>query len=138
MDKPIQQMQQKMSLERLKPSCATIIPIMVIFGIIRGYFGNGPVAIPPMNPWDIPQLGSMMWGTIAMKGVNGETIGYVIPKEWGMINFTAFYFLCSFTFNTIIQKLAGTSTGSAGMGGFDQMFERAKYDSYKTQNKKHK
>jgi uncharacterized membrane protein (DUF106 family) len=121
MDKPIQAMQQKMGLQRMKPMLFTCIPYMIIFPIIAGFFrsatGNSPVAIPPMNPWDIPLLGGMMHASTEL-----------IPIQAGLINYTTWYILCSFTCNTIIGRLAGTYQG----GGFGQMFDQAKYDSYKT------
>lgn len=122
-DQAIQKMQQSMSLQRLKPTCITFLPMIIFFTVIRGFYtANGnqlPVAIPPMNPWDIPQLGSMMWGI-------SDTVG----KKMGMINFTAWYFLCSFTFSTLFQKIFGIRTSQSG--GFGEMFQSSKYDKYKT------
>lgn len=126
-DKPIQEMQKKMSLERLKPSCVTFLPMIIFFYALRGFYSMQglekvimlPVAIPPMNPWDLPMIGSMMWGYI-----EGS-----IPPSLGMINFTAWYFLCSFTCSTIIQKLLGMQ--APGGGGFGDLFDQSRYDSYK-------
>jgi len=121
MDKPVQAMQQKMGLQRMKPMCFTFIPYMIIFPIIAGFFrsatGNAPVAIPPMNPYDIPLIGGMMHASTEL-----------IPVSAGWINYTTWYILCSFTCNVIIGRLAGTYQGA----GFGQMFDQAKYDSYKT------
>ena len=124
MDKPIQTMQQKMGLQRMKPMLFTCIPYMVIFPLIAQFF-PGPVAIPPMNPSIIPFLSDMMAGILR----HPETGVVIIPKGWGMIGYMAWYVLCSFTANMIIGRLAGTQQSGGGLG---QMFDQAKYDSYKT------
>jgi len=124
MDKPIQTMEQKMGLQRMKPMCFTFIPYILIFPLIGGFF-DGPVAIPPMNPYDIPLIGQMMWGILR----HPETGVIIIPASWGMIGYMAWYVLCSFTANMIIGRLAGTQQSGGGLG---QMFDQAKYDSYKT------
>jgi uncharacterized membrane protein (DUF106 family) len=116
-DKAVQKMNQKMSLERLKPTCITFIPMLVMFWLIRNFYGNLPVAIPPMNANDVPYIGAMM-------AAAAETIG--ITFETGMINFTAWYFLTSFGMNTLIQKLLGM-TPAGGAGGFGQLFDQSKY-----------
>ena len=123
-DKAVQKMNQKMSLERLKPTCLTFIPMLVMFWLIRGFYGNGPVAIPPMNANDLPMIGDMM---AAAYNELGNIVGVsVITKLTGMINFTAWYFLCSFGMNTLIQKLLGM-TPAGGAGGFGQMFDQSRY-----------
>jgi uncharacterized membrane protein (DUF106 family) len=113
-DAGIQKMQQKMSLTRMKPMCITTIPLILMFYVIRNlYVMEGaqiPVAIPPMNPWDIPYLGKMMWATF------NSTIRD-IPASEGLINFTSYYFLCSLSVSTIIQKLFGIQKATGGLGG---------------------
>ena len=47
---------------------------------------------------------------------------YLYPSAFwgykGYIGFTAYYFLCSFSLNTVVQRLAGLNTGGmGGMGG---------------------
>ena len=94
------QSQQKMSLQRMKPTCITFLPMIIIFGIMNTMFAGKPVAMSPMNANDVPLIG----GFIAAGNL--------------FINFTAWYFLCSLGFNTIIQrvlKLQSQATG--GMGG---------------------
>ncbi|MHA1341783.1 MAG: EMC3/TMCO1 family protein [Promethearchaeota archaeon] len=123
-DKAIQKMQQKMSLERLKPTCITFLPMFIFFFLLRNFYTyNGiplPVAITPMNANDVPWLGNIIAGYI--DGVFGP--------EQGMINFTTWYFLCSFTFSTIIQKLMKITPVSGG--GLGDIFNQSKYQSYKT------
>jgi len=40
MDKPVQAMQQKMGLQRMKPMCITFVPYMILFPIIAGLYRN--------------------------------------------------------------------------------------------------
>ena len=56
----LKQTQQKMALSRLKPTCITFLPMIIIFSVIRGLFNNNPVAITAMNAWDIPMLGGVV------------------------------------------------------------------------------
>jgi uncharacterized membrane protein (DUF106 family) len=94
------QSQQKMSLQRMKPTCITFIPMLIIYGIMNTMLAGKPVAISPMNANDVPLIG----GFIAAGNL--------------FINFTAWYFLCSLGFNTVIQRvLKLQSQASGGMGG---------------------
>ncbi|MHA1728334.1 MAG: EMC3/TMCO1 family protein [Promethearchaeota archaeon] len=119
-DKAMKKMEQKLSMQRMKPTCFMFIPMMLMFPLIGGFFGTGPVAIPAMNPFDVPLLGGF---------ISGYTDS--IPVNWGMINYISWYMLCSFTSNMIIGRLAGTYMG----GGFGQMFEKARLDAYKDAEK---
>lgn len=122
-DKPIQKMQQSMSMARLKPTCVSFLPMIIFFYVIRNFYTINkiatPVAIPPMNPYDIPQLGKMMWGLVEGK----------ITEEYGMINFTSWYFLCSMTFNSFVQRIMGLNQPGGALGG---MMDQNKYKQYKT------
>ncbi len=94
------QSQQKMSLQRMKPTCITFIPMLIIYGIMNTILAGKPVAMSPMNANDLPLIG----GFIAAGNL--------------FINFTAWYFLCSLGFNTVIQRvLKLQSQASGGMGG---------------------
>ncbi|MFX0039790.1 MAG: EMC3/TMCO1 family protein [Promethearchaeota archaeon] len=94
------QSQQRMSLQRMKPTCITFLPMIIIFGIVNTLLAGKPVALSPMNANDIPLIG----GFIAAGNV--------------FINFTAWYFLCSLGFNTLVQRvLKLQSQASGGMGG---------------------
>ena len=75
-----------------------------------------------MNANDIPFIGGMM------AGVNGTKVPWtalvygvekVIKLNQGWINFTAWYFLCSFGINTLIQRLLKLQTQA--QGGMEQM-----------------
>ncbi len=100
-DKAIQKMQQKISLSRLKPQCLTIIPMIVIMALLSGIYNPMgvmlPVALPAMNPANIPLL--------------GEYVGAVVLGGW--INFFTWYFLCSFGVSAIIQRLFGIAQQSS-------------------------
>lgn len=122
-DEMFKQTQQRMSLQRLKPSCITFLPMIIIFGVVRGIFENNPIALSPMNANDVPLIGGMLAAT-----TNGVTppwtelvygIIRAIPTTAGWINFTAWYFLCSFGINTVIQRIFGMQTQASG--GMSQM-----------------
>jgi uncharacterized membrane protein (DUF106 family) len=94
------QTQQKMSLQRMKPSCITFLPMIIIFGIVNTMLAGRAIAISPMNANDVPLIG----GIIAAGSVS--------------INFTAWYFLCSLGINTLVQRIMRLQTqASGGMGG---------------------
>lgn len=91
--------QQSMALQRLKPTCITFIPMIIIFTIVRMLFKNNPVALSPMHANDVPLIGPLI------KAGN----------VW--INFTAWYFLCSLGISTLLQRILKLQTqASGGMG----------------------
>lgn len=95
------QSQQKMSMQRLKPTCVTFLPMIIIFSLVRTIFNTNPVALSPMHANDVPLIGNLINATGGI---------------W--INFTAWYFLCSLGLNTLIQRLFKLqSQASGGMGG---------------------
>ncbi len=99
-DTMIKKSQQKMSLQRMKPTCITFVPMIIIFGIVNTLFRGAPVALSPMNANDVPLIGNFI------------SAGSV----W--INFTSWYFLCSLGINTLTQRLLKLqSQASGGMGG---------------------
>jgi len=96
----VKKSQQRMSLQRMKPTCITFVPMIIIFGIVNTLFRGAPVALSPMHANDIPLIGNFI------------SAGSV----W--INFTAWYFLCSLGINTLTQRLLKLqSQASGGMGG---------------------
>ena len=103
------------------PSCITFIPMIVIFTLVRGLFGaNNPVALSPMNANDVPLIGGLMAATTS-ELFPWTSLVYGVEKliaiEHGWINFTGFYFLCSFGVNTLIQRIFKMQTqASGGMG----------------------
>ncbi len=126
-DEMFKQSKQRMSLQRLKPSCITFLPMIIIFSVARGIFFNNPVALSPMNANDVPFIGQMLaaftdgpypWTEL----VYGFTKTISITHGW--INFTGWYFLCSFGINTLVQRFFGLQTQSSG--GMDQMLGGSK------------
>ena len=123
--------QQKMSLQRLKPTCITFVPMLVIFGFIRALYDVGgvalPVALSPMNANDVPLIGNLL---AAWTPGDANWTQYVydvvrtIRIEDGWINFNAWYFLCSFGMNTILQRLFKMQTQATG--GMEQMMGGSK------------
>jgi uncharacterized membrane protein (DUF106 family) len=95
----LKQTQQKMSLQRLKPTCITFLPMIIIFSFVSALFRGAPIAISPMNANDVPLIGNFIRA----------------GNVW--INFTAWYFLCSLGINTLVQRLLKLQTqASGGMG----------------------
>ena len=120
-DASVNKMQQKMSLERMKPMCVTFLPIMIFFWLLRSFYSvDGvftPVAKPPMNPWDLFYVGKMMHASFQSTVRN-------IEVDEGWINFTAYYFLCSLTMSTFIQKILGVQRPDQASGGMGSMFDQ--------------
>lgn len=125
----VKNIQQGIAMQRLKPTCLTLLPMMIIFGILNIYFGKNPVACSPMNASDVPLLGGY---------INSFTDPLKDPPDWtklvfgvpyhiydynSWISFTAWYFLCSFSFNTLIQRMLGLQ--SQATGGMENMFKGA-------------
>ena len=131
LDSMIKTSQQKMSLKRMLPSCITFVPMIVIFSVVRGLFGtSNPVALSPMNANDLPLIGSMMAGwTSASPEWTALVYGSIrtIGVNAGWINFTGWYFLCSFGINTLIQRLLKLQTQA--QGGMEQMMGGGKAKS---------
>jgi len=91
--------QQSMGLQRLKPTCITFVPMIVIFTLVRMIFNGSPVALSPMNANDVPLIGPL------------------IAADALWINFTAWYFLCSLGISTLVQRIFRLQTqASGGMG----------------------
>jgi uncharacterized membrane protein (DUF106 family) len=138
-DKSIQKMQQRMSLERLKPTCITFVPMIVIFTLIRRFFnvvsgknGQPPIALPPMNPGTIPInfLNTYMMASTWVDPLTKlQTFG-----DLGWINYTTFYFMCSFTISMILQRLFKMVPVSGG--GVSNIFDQSKMDAYRQEAKK--
>ena len=123
LDTMIKQSQQKLALKRMLPSCITFVPMIIIFSVVRGFFGvANPVALSPMNANDVPLIGSMMAG-LTNENPFWTYLVYVSYRNIGIsagwINFTAWYFLCSFGINTLIQRLLKLQTQA--QGGMEQM-----------------
>ncbi|TXT61756.1 MAG: conserved membrane protein of unknown function [Promethearchaeota archaeon] len=128
-DRMLQKTQQGMSIQRLKPNLITLGPIMILFVILRIFFyvnGIGlPVAAAPMNINDIPLIGEIVAGkTNEIYDWTALVYGTarIIGIEAGWINFTAWYFLCNFGVNALLQRLFGIQTQASGsmeqmMGG---------------------
>lgn len=128
-DKFIKETQRGMAFSRLKPTCITFLPMIIIFAILRGIFSleSGaqlPVACPPMNPWDVPFINNFLMASTGGEvfewtaGVYGKAIA--IEERHGWINFTSWYFLCSLGINTLMQRIAGIQNQASG--GMEQMF----------------
>jgi len=105
-DGMLKQTQQKMALQRLKPTCVTFLPMIIIFGVVNTILRGAHVALSPMHANDVPLIGNFI------------SAGPV----W--INFTAWYFLCSLGINTLVQRVLKLQTQASG--GMGQMMGASK------------
>ena len=125
-DASIQKMQRSMSMSRLKPTCITFLPMLIFFYVVRGiYTGESGVQFPVgklvMNP--MQEFPSFITGILRSEWYSAIRNLYI---DEGWIGFTGYYFLCSISLSTMIQKLLGISrpTGQAGgAGGMGGMFD---------------
>ena len=103
--------------------------MMIIFGILNTYFGRTPIAASPMNASDVPLLGQYIFAlTDPLRDAPDWTIQvwgqrHHVRADMSWIQFTAWYFLCSFSFNTLIQRMLGLH--SHATGGMENMFKGA-------------
>ncbi|NMC05864.1 MAG: DUF106 domain-containing protein, partial [Candidatus Lokiarchaeota archaeon] len=107
MEASVKKMTQNISMQRMKPSCVTFIPMIALFFFIRTLFevpmsldlagpgfwfgidgGNVGIAKMVMNPW--PELSFLASYLFPLPNIN-------YWASSGYISFTAFYFLCSFS-----------------------------------------
>jgi len=121
LDSMLKQSQQKMAMRRMLPSCITFVPMIVLFALVREVFLNNPVALSPMNANDVLWIGNMMAGNTGSTVYPWTALVYGVAKTIGIgagwINFTAWYFLCSFGVSTLIQRIFKLQTqASGGMG----------------------
>ena len=115
-DASIKKMQQGMTMDRLKPSCITMIPIIVFFYAVRAIYipdsgVSGPVALPAMNPMD--DFPAFLVGLLRAEFFSA--VGN-ITVEMGFLGFTGFYMLCSFTSSALIGKIFKTTAPKAEGG----------------------
>ncbi|MFX1375377.1 MAG: EMC3/TMCO1 family protein [Promethearchaeota archaeon] len=105
-DDMLKQTQQRMALQRLKPTCITFLPMIIIFFFVNAIMRGAHVALSPMHANDVPFIGNFIRA--------GDI--------W--INFTAWYFLCSLGINTLMQRLLKLQTQASG--GMGQMMGASK------------
>ncbi len=117
-DESIQKMQQNMTMERLKPTCITFIPLIVFFYVIRSIYTPDysniqfPVARPPMNPMELPAF-----ITTILRSQLYSTVGNIDVVN-GFLGYSGYYMLCSFTVGTLLQRAFGVAqTSQQGAGG---------------------
>ncbi len=106
-DEMLKKTQQKLAMQRMKPTCITCIPMFILFFVIRLFLDGYDIAYPAMNASDVAIL------SMAYRGITGA------------LSFTGWYFLCSLGMNTLIQRLFKIQTQTSG-GGMGQMFGQSK------------
>lgn len=110
-DDMLKKTQQGMAMQRLKPTCITFAPMMIIFIILNlMVYKGGPVAIAPMGRTlsNLP-FTDMMFVNEKDRIGNNQTI-----------TFTGWYFVCSLGINTLLQRVFKLQTQASG--GMEQMF----------------
>ncbi len=134
-DPSIKNMEQKMSLARLKPTCFTFLPMIIFFYVIRSMFtpeGTSiqiPVAGPSMNPMqEFPAFIITM-----MKSEMYSVLGNIIVDH-GFLGFTGWYMICSFTNSTLLNKLFKVATPSSSGKGIGSMFDASAQEDLPTPN----
>ncbi|GAH26528.1 unnamed protein product [marine sediment metagenome] len=131
LDSMLKQSQSKMALRRMLPNCITIVPMMVLFFLVRGVFLNNPVALSPMNANDVAFIGNMMAGTTGNTVYPWTGLVYDVARtiglEAGWINFTAWYVISNFGVSTLVQRIFKLQTQASG--GMEQMMGGGKAKS---------
>jgi len=110
-DDMLKKTQQGMAMQRLKPTCVTFLPMMIIFIILNTMvYKGGPVAIAPMGR--------------SLANIPFTDMMFVNRKYWiahsATITFTGWYFVCSLGINTLLQRIFKLQTQASG--GMEQMF----------------
>ena len=106
-----------MSLQRLKPSGFTLLPILIFFTIIRTIFTlewssiQFSIASGSMNP--LQEFPAFI--TTMLQSKMFSVLGNIVIDH-GFIGFTGWYMLFSFTISTILNKLSKVSKPSGGQG----------------------
>jgi uncharacterized membrane protein (DUF106 family) len=111
-DMMLKKTQQGMAMSRMKPTLITFLPMIILFAVLRGIYGNSPVVATPMNP---ELYGYLVFFIGLGMADRGQWIG---GAAW--LNFTAWYFICSLGINTLLQRILGLQTQASG--GMEQMF----------------
>jgi len=96
-------MQKELFSMRMKPMMYTIIPLMLVFVIMNGYFGanDSIVAIIPYDLWETFVIIPIKHNGLVDLFSDRIPTGYFVP------NYIGWYFFTSITFGSVIQKLAG-------------------------------
>ncbi|NVM02323.1 MAG: DUF106 domain-containing protein [Candidatus Helarchaeota archaeon] len=131
--KYVEKIRREVASERMKPTFFTMVPFMVIFIILNGYIfpsaSGVVVAIFPFNIYKVPIIGAMPYlGPIndgsrliarflilpSIELGNGISISSVYffkilfrCNNGYYLYFTGWYFICTFGFNSILQRLMG-------------------------------
>lgn len=126
-DQFIKNIEHGIGLQRMKPMCITFLPMMIMFIVLNTFFGKSPVACTPMNANDVPLISEYIWAATKIEELPPAWTALVwgearhIGQFEGWISFTAWYFLNSFFFNAIINRLLGIQSQTTG--GMEGIFK---------------
>lgn len=111
--------QKEMMSMRMKPVLFTLIPVMIVFSLMNGYFG-GAVPGPNVNdamaailPFPIPSIPVLL-----NPGANNSISLVIFPLGWNVhdaagsflyfqMSYIGWYFTISISVGAVIQKIAG-------------------------------
>ena len=98
-EKSIQSLQRAMLTTRLKPTLFTMLPFLIIFGIMRGLFEGQSVAVLPFR------LDERSWSIFyPIKWIGDEW-----DNSFSALSFAKLYFLTSIAFSSLLYKVFGIS-----------------------------
>jgi uncharacterized membrane protein (DUF106 family) len=99
--KIIQRMQQEVAKQSFKPMLVYIIPFIVIWAILGGFYGGRIVALLPYDLGLVPVAGPM--------------VGSLINKSVFGLGLFGWYLFCNFSFGMMINRIFGVrlSTGTS-------------------------
>lgn len=106
-EKAVQKMQQSMSFSRMKPTCITLVPTLVLFFVLNSIYGGLDVALPPMSPYRLISV-----------PIIGTYLNSAATPGW--ISFITWYWLCSLSTGSIIQRLLGVAQQTSFTNLFGQ------------------
>ncbi|MFW9991423.1 MAG: EMC3/TMCO1 family protein [Candidatus Odinarchaeota archaeon] len=117
----MRKIQNEMMSMRLKPMMFTIIPVMIVFSLMNGFYGSavpGPNAntgaIAAVLPFPVPSIPILL-----NPGKNGLISLIIFPLGWNVkdavtgaflyfqMSYIGWYFTISISVGAVIQKLAG-------------------------------
>jgi uncharacterized membrane protein (DUF106 family) len=91
--KIIQNMSQDVAKQSFKPMLVFIVPFLILWWLLNGFFGTTIVAVIPYNIGLIPLVGNYL--------------GYQINGSLFGLRLLGWYFFCNFSFGMMINRLLG-------------------------------
>lgn len=90
----IQSMSQEVAKQSFKPMLVFVVPFLILWWFLNGFFGSAIVAVIPYNLQSVPIVGSMLGYSL-----NGGSIYGLRLFGW--------YLFCNFSFGMMINRILG-------------------------------